>query len=473
MFDFRKHTIREVHQMLKDKEISCVELTKQVLETLKKNEFNQVISTCEKQALENATRIENDGIKKLFDGIPCVIKDNINYKGTKTTAGSKSLENYESVYNASVTNSLLNNNCVITGKANMDEFAMGCFNTTSYFGNVLNPLDKTRVPGGSSGGSACVVASGQVPFSLGSDTGGSVRQPAAYCGIVGFRPTYGMISRYGVVALNNSLDQIGIFANNVEDTALVFDMLQGNDPLDATTLNVNVNAFNNLDFDLSGQKIGVVMSSFDKVGDAVRSNMDSVVEFLKSKGAIVKKIKLKYLSIADYVYLGIVGTELTSNLSMIDGIRFGHQSKHYNNLDELYSLTRGEGFGKEVKRRLLIGTDLLKSENHERYEELLKMRRLIFEEYNEVFNDVTFLITPTVPSQAYTFQESNEISVLYESQFVESSSLAGIPGISVPMGIEKTSKMPLGLQILANRNNDDKVLAFAKYFEDNYEVGEH
>ncbi len=474
MIDFRKYTIEQLHNMFKSKELSVVEVTKQVLESVSKNEFNHVISMCEEDAIKNAMKIEELGVVNLLDGIPCIIKDNINYKGYRTTAGSKSLENYQSIYNATVTNSLLDNNCIITAKSNMDEFAMGCANMTSYFGPVLNPLDKNRIPGGSSGGSAASVASGQVPFALGSDTGGSVRQPAAYCNIVGFRPSYGMISRYGVVALNNSLDQIGIFANNVSDTAIVFDALQGRDLLDATTLDMKVNAVDKLKFELKGKRIGVLTSSFDKVGKEVKSNMKDINEFLKSNGAEVIEVDMKYLSIADYVYLGIVGTELTSNLSMIDGIRFGHRSEAFESLDELYNLTRGEGFGKEVKRRLLIGVDLLKNANYERYEELLQLRRLIVDEYNEIFSNVDFLITPTTPTEAYTFEEFENIGdEMFESQFVESSALAGIPGISIPMGISKHTKMPLGLQILANRKEDAKVLAFAKYVEDNYKVGEH
>ncbi len=474
MIDFRNYTIRQLHNMFKNGELSVVDVTKQVLEVAAKNEYNHIISTCDEAALKQAKAIEEHGVVNLLDGIPCIIKDNINYTGYRTTAGSKSLENYVSIYNATVTNSILNHNCIINAKANMDEFAMGCANLTSYFGPVLNPLDKTRIPGGSSGGSAASVASGLVPFALGSDTGGSVRQPAAYCNIVGFRPTYGMISRYGVVALNNSLDQIGIFANNVEDTAIVFDMLQGKDLMDATTLDMQVDAVNNLAFDMQGKKVGVVTSSFDKVSGAVKSNMKDVIEFLKSKGAEVVEIDMKYLGIADYVYLGIVGSELTSNLSMIDGIRFGHRSDKFDTLDELYDLTRGEGFGKEVKRRLLIGSDLLKNANYERYEELLQLRRVIVDEYNEIFANVEFLITPTTPTEAYTFEEFEKIGdELYESQFVESSSLAGVPGISIPMGVSKSTKMPLGLQILANRKDDAKVLAFAKFIEDNYEVGEH
>lgn len=472
--DFRDITIRQLHEMYKNKEVSVVDVTKTVIERSLENEYNQYISICEDKALELAEKIDSEGVVNIFDGIPCAIKDNINYVGYRTTCGSKALENYESIYNATVTKKLLKNNCVITAKANMDEFAMGSANTTSYFGNVLNPLDKNRIPGGSSGGSAAAVASGIVPFSLGSDTGGSVRQPAAYCNIVGFRPTYGMISRYGVVSLSTSLDQVGIFTNNVEDSALVFDMLQGKDPFDGTTLDMKLNSSENLDFDLKGKKIAVINSSFDRVTRSVKDNMKDVIKFIEDNGGIVEEVELKYLGIADYVYLGILGSELTSNLSMIDGIRFGHRSDDYNSLEELYANTRGEGFGKEVKRRLLIGADLLKNSNHDRYEELLKLRRLIVEEYDELFKKYDFMITPTAPSEAYTFEEYNNLNnTMYESQFVESSSLAGIPGISIPMGYTKNTKMPLGLQILAKRKNDDKLLSFAKYVEDNYKVGEH
>ncbi len=473
--DFKNITIRQLHEMYKNGEVSVEEVTKSVLEGVKKNEFNEYTDVCEKDALENARRIDEQGVVSLFDGIPCAIKDNMNYKGYLNSCGSKVLSNYKSIYNATVVEKILNSNAVITGKCNMDEFAMGASNTTSYFGNVLNPLDKNCIPGGSSGGSAAAVASGLVPFSLGSDTGGSVRQPAAYCGLVGFRPTYGMISRYGVVSLNCSLDQVGVFTNNVEDNALVFDMLQGVDVNDTTTLDVKVNAASNLDFSPKGKRIAIIASSFDHVTSSVKNNMKDVQKFFKDYGMEVDIVEMKYIQNSTYVYTGLVGCEITSNLSMFDGIRYGYRSENYEDLEHLYSATRGEGFGLEVKRRMMIGMEMLKNKNHQRYEELHIYRRLIANEFYELFENYDYIVTPSAPSTAYTFEEYDKIGSmeeLYESEFMDATALSGVPAISVPMGRDAGNKMPLGLQIVANVKEDAKVFALAKFFEDNYEVGE-
>ncbi|MFV0424616.1 MAG: amidase family protein [Bacilli bacterium] len=475
MIDFRNVTIRQLHEMFRNNEVSVEEVTRDILKVAKENEYNAFIDVCEEDAIRKAKELDSNGIVNLFDGIPCAIKDNMNYTGYLNTCGSKILENYKSVYNATVVNKLLKANMIITGKLNMDEFAMGASNTTSYYGNVLNPLNKKCIPGGSSGGSAAAVASGLIPFSLGSDTGGSVRQPAAYCGIVGFRPTYGMVSRYGVVSLNCSLDQVGIFTNTVEDNALVFDMLQGKDENDTTTVDMKLNASANLEFSPKGKKIAIVSSAFDHVSNAVALNMKSVTEFLRKQGVEVEIVNMKYLHDSSYVYTGLVGCEITSNLSMFDGIRYGYRSEDYEDLDHLYANTRGEGFGLEVKRRMMIGMEMLKNKNHQRYEELHIYRRLIVNEFDELFNKFDYIITPTAPTTAYTFEEydnMDKIDELYESQFMDATALAGLPGISVPMGFDKEKQMPHGLQFVANRKEDEKVFAIAKYFEDYYEVGE-
>lgn len=475
MIDFRKVTIRQLHEMFKNGEVSVEEVTRDILNVARENALNAFISVCDETALAKAKDIDATGVKSLFDGIPCAIKDNINYAGYLNTCGSKILENYKSIYNATVTNKLLDNNTIITGKLNMDEFAMGASNTTSYFGNVLNPLNNDCIPGGSSGGSVACVASGLIPFTLGSDTGGSVRQPAAYCGVVGFRPTYGMISRYGVVSLNCSLDQVGIFTNTVEDNALVFDMLQGLDVSDTTTIDMKVNAASSLEFSPKGKNIAIVSSAFEYVSDSVRANMESVKEFMSSQGMNVEVIDMKYLHDSSYVYTGLVGCEITSNLSMFDGIRYGYRSENYDDLEHLYANTRGEGFGLEVKRRMMIGMEMLKNKNHQRYDELHLYRRLIVNEFNQIFDKFDYIVTPTAPTTAYTFEEYanlDKMDELYESQFMDGTALAGLPGISVPMGFDKERKMPHGLQFVANRKADASVYAIAKFFEDKYEVGE-
>ncbi len=475
MIDFRNVTIEQLHKMYVNKEVSVEEVITSIIKRAKQNEFNAFNEVCEDLALKQAREIDERGVKNLFDGIPCVIKDNINYVGSHTTCSSKILQGYKSVYNATVVEKLLENNCIIIGKANMDEFAMGASNTTSYTGNVLHPIDKNRIPGGSSGGSAAVVASGLVPFSLGSDTGGSVRQPASYCGLVGFRPTYGMISRYGVVSLNCSLDQVGPLTNTVEENMQVFAMLQGLDVNDTTTLNTKFAIESVNDVAVEKSRIAIVTSSFENVNDEVKVEMKKVQQFLEDQGFNLEIVDLKYLKYASYAYTGLVGCEITSNLSMFDGIRYGYRSENYNELDELYANTRGEGFGKEVKRRILIGADLLKLKNHEKYDEILKLRNLIYTEFNQLFEKFDYILTPSAPSVAYTFEEFESLtkkSELYESQFMDATALAGVTGISVPMGVGEESKLPLGLHIVGKRLNESGVFAFAKYFENTYKVGE-
>ncbi|MFV0498968.1 MAG: amidase family protein [Bacilli bacterium] len=476
MIDFRKVTIKEYHSMLKNGEIILSDVIESINEQARINEFNLFIDKCDKDSISKTKSIEKVGIENLFDGVPCVIKDNMNYEGYNTTCGSKILENYKSIYNATVTEKLLNNNTIIIGKANMDEFAMGASNTTSYYGNVLNPINKNCIPGGSSGGSAAAVASGIVPFALGTDTGGSVRQPAAYCGVVGFRPSYGMISRYGVVSLNCSLDQVGIFTNNVTDNALVFDMLQGSDFNDTTTLDNKLDVANNLEFNSSKKRVAVLTSGFENVSSSVKDNLENVEQFFKAQGFDVKRVEMKHLKDSSYVYTGLVGCEITSNLSMFDGIRYGYRTNNYSNLMDLYKNTRGEGFGLEVKRRMMIGMEMLKHKNHEMYEELHLYRRVIVNEFNKIFEDHDYIITPTAPTPAYTFEEYDNLDKmeeLYESQFMDATALAGLPGISLKMGTDKTKQLPLGIQFVANRQEDVALFQIAKFFEDNYEVGEY
>ncbi len=456
--------------MYKKNETSVTEVVKKSLVSINENKYNAYISSCEELALLQAKEIDEKGVNNILDGIPCAIKDNINYKGYITTCASKILSNYKSVYNATVTSRLLENNLVICGKANLDEFAMGAGGMTSFYGNTLNPLDISRVPGGSSSGSAATVAAGDVLFALGTDTGGSVRQPAALCGVVGFRPTYGMIPRYGVVSLSCSLDQVGIITNNVYDNALVFDALQGKCESDATSLDIKVDAVNNLDFEIKGKKIFVDTSVKSQMSEEVAKSMEYAVNFFKSKGAIVTSSPLKFIKHAPYIYLGIVASEVTSNLAMFDGIRYGFRSENYSTLSELYSKTRGEGFGLEVKRRILIGSDILKTKNYNYYKELLQYRTLLSNEIYDLFEEYDYMITPMTLQSAQKFDEAS-MHNFGKSTYEEATALAGVPSISVPIGTDSKNNMPLGLHIVANKKSDAKVFAFAKYVEENLEGG--
>ncbi len=469
--NFSNMTITKLHNMYKNKEVTVEEIVLKSLSKIDENKFNAYISSCSEDAIVQAKHLDENGVKNILDGIPCVIKDNINYKGYLNTCASKVLSNYKSIYNATVTSNLLNNNVVICGKANLDQFAMGAAGMTSYYGHTLNPLDVDRVPGGSSSGSAAAVASGDVLFALGTDTGGSVRQPASLCGVVGFRPTYGMISRYGVVSLNCSLDQVGIITNNVYDNALVYDILQGNDKNDGTSLNLDLDVLNNLEFDLKGKKIFIDTSGNDLMDESVLKSMDYVIKYLEENGAIVDKKQMKFTKHAPYIYLGIVASEVTSNLAMFDGIRYGFRSDDYDSLSELYSKTRGEGFGLEVKRRILIGADLLKDKNYSYYKELLQYRSLLANEIYSIYDEYDYMLTPMTLQSAQRFDEASMHNFglsLYE----EATALAGVPSISIPIGVDTKNNMPLGLHIVANKKEDAKVFAFAKYLEENMERGE-
>ncbi len=464
-------TIEQLHKKYLNGEVTVEEVTRNVLKAVETNSYNAYISSCE-NAIEHAKKIDELGVKSILDGIPCAIKDNINYTGHLTTCASKALSNYVSIYNATVTQKLLDANSIICAKTNLDEFAMGSSGITSFYGDTLNPDNPKHSPGGSSSGSAAAVAAGDVLFALGSDTGGSVRQPAAFCGVVGFRPTYGMISRFGVVSLNASLDQVGIITKNVYDNALVFDYLQGKDEKDATSLDVKVNAVDNLEIDIKGKKIFIDTSAFDFTSKSIVNALKNTAEQLSDKGAIIEYGEMKYIKHAPYVYLGIVSSEVTSNLAQFDGIRYGHRTESYESLQDVYSKTRTEGFGLEVKRRILIGADILKQKNYNYFKELLQFRRVIANEFEEVFQNYDFILSQMTVRTAPELEVAKR-SYFGQSVYEESTALAGLPSISIPVGREKSSGLSIGLQIIANKKEDAKVFSLAKYIEDHCEEGEY
>ena len=387
---------------------------------------------------------------KLF-GIPMGIKDNIITEGLETTCASKMLEGFVPIYESTVMNKLHNENAVLIGKLNMDEFAMGGSTETSYYKKTVNPFDHSAVPGGSSGGSAAAVAAGLVPFSLGSDTGGSIRQPAAYCGIVGMKPTYGRVSRFGLVAFASSLDQIGPLTRNVKDNAIVLETIVGEDKHDSTSAPVEDHDFTSeIGKDIRGMKIALPKEYLGEgVNDEVKEAVRNTVEILEGEGAIVEEVSLPNTSYGIPSYYVIASSEASSNLSRFDGIRYGFHSKEAKSLDELYKLSRSEGFGKEVKRRILLGTFALSSGYYDAYyKKSQKVRTLIRQDFERVFEDYDVVVGPTTPTPAFNLgEEINDPLTMYANDLLTTPvNLAGLPGISVPCG--QSNDRPIGLQFI-------------------------
>lgn len=401
-------------------------------------------------------------------GIPIAIKDNINIEGELSTCGSKILSNYRAIYDAHVIAKLKNAGAIFIGKTNMDEFAMGSSNETSYFGPVLNPHDRSRVPGGSSGGSAVSVAAGFVPLALGSDTGGSIRQPASFCGITGFKPTYGRISRYGLIAYASSLDQIGPFAANVEDAALLYSVIAGHDPMDSTSLNQSTN-FNleNIKKPIKGLKIGIPKEYFSEgIDQEVSQAVRKAIEILKSKGAEFKEVSLPNTESAIPVYYIIAPAEASSNLARFDGIRYGVREEADSLLD-IYRKSRGKGFGKEVKRRIMIGTYVLSSGYYDAYYlGAQKARTLICKDFQNVFSQVDALITPTTPTTSFKIGEktADPIQMYLSDIFTISANLAGIPALSLPAGKDSRG-LPIGVQVMTSLLEEEKLFQVAYHIE--------
>ena len=465
----------EQSKAIKNKEITAEELTlasvKRIKETDEKiGAFN---SLTEETAIETAKKVDEKLAKgeelPLLAGVPLALKDNMNLVGSKTTASSKILENFVSPYNATVTEKLLNNFIPIVGKANLDEFAMGSSNENSAFKKVHNPWNLNKVPGGSSGGSAAAVAAGQTALSLGSDTGGSIRLPASFCGIVGMKPTYGRVSRYGLIAFASSLDQIGPFARTVEDAAALLEVISGYDYHDSTSLNLPVEKYTeSLNNDIKGLKIGVIKELYDEgIAPDVLNALNNAIETFKSLGAEIKMISLKNLKYSIGVYYILATAECSSNLARFDGVRYGHRTQNPANLMDLYCKSRAEGFGPEVKRRIMLGTYALSSGYYDAYyKKAQQMRKLIYNDFLEAFKEVDVLISPTCPNTAFDIGSKTEdpLEMYLTDIGTITANLAGIPGISVPAGFDKDN-MPIGLQILAPQLKESLLLNVANKFE--------
>ncbi len=473
--DILKKTAKEQRDALLKKEISSLELVNATYENIEK--YDKTIgaynSLCKEQALETAKTVDEKIAKgeeiPLLAGIPLALKDNINYKGYKTTASSKILENFVSPYDATVTEKLKENLIPVIGKANLDEFAMGSSNENSAFKPVRNPWNVNKVPGGSSGGSAAAVASYEAALALGSDTGGSIRLPASFCGIVGLKPTYGRVSRYGLIAFASSLDQIGPFGRSVEDVAMLLEAISGYDRWDSTSLNLPVPKYSkNLDKDIKGLKIGYIKELFaEGIDEDVKKAVEAAIDTYKQLGAEIVEISLPLLKYSIGVYYIIATAEASSNLARFDGVKYGHRTENAKNLLEMYTKTRAEGFGDEVKRRIMLGTYALSSGYYDAYyKKAQQIRQLIKQDFDRAFEKADILLSPTCPNTAFDIGSKIEdpLSMYLTDIGTISANLAGIPGMSLPCGFDKEG-MPVGLQLLSPALTEEKLLNAAYKFE--------
>jgi aspartyl-tRNA(Asn)/glutamyl-tRNA(Gln) amidotransferase subunit A len=458
-------SVAQIKQKIEDS--SAEEVTARYLEVVGKSKINGYTTVSEK-VLEQAKKIDSEGHKGSLAGVPIAIKDNISVVGLPNSCGSKILEGYVPPFNAHVIEKLLAAGAVILGKTNMDEFAMGSSTETSYYGPTANPWDLERVPGGSSGGSAAVVAAGEAPFALGSDTGGSVRCPAAFCGVVGLKPTYGVVSRYGVVAYANSLEQVGPLANNVADVAVLMDIIAGYDSRDSTSIDSKIEYRKALDDNVKGLKIGVPKEFFGEgIHPGVEKAVWNAIHKYESLGASWEEVSMPNIKYALASYYIIAMSEASSNLARFDGTRYGLRASG-ENWHSMVSKTRAEGFGTEVKRRILLGTYALSAGYHDKYYlKALKVRTLVKQDFDKALSKVDLLMAPTMPNPAFKIGEKIEDPLTLYLSDVNTCpiNLAGVPSISVPCGF--TDGLPIGLQIMGKPFDEPTVLRAAYTFEQN------
>jgi len=468
------HKVSELHSMLHKKEISVSDLVDESYKRISQVEDKvQAFLTLDE---ENARKKAKDLDEKLATekefgllfGMPIGIKDNIVTKGLRTTCASKILYNFDPIYDATVMQRLHAADAITIGKLNMDEFAMGSSNENSGFQLTRNPWDLERVPGGSSGGSAAAVAAGEVPFALGSDTGGSIRQPAAFCGVVGLKPTYGRVSRFGLVAFASSLDQIGPITRTVEDNAYLLQVIAGLDPMDSTSANVDVPDYvSALTGDIKGLKIAVPKEYLGEgVSEEVRQSVLNALKVLEGLGATWEEVSLPHSKYALATYYLLSSSEASANLARFDGVRYGYRTDNAKNLLDMYKLTRSEGFGNEVKRRIMLGTFALSSGYYDAYyKKAQKVRTLIKQDFENVFEKYDVIIGPTTPTPAFKIGEktSDPLTMYANDILTIPVNLAGVPGISIPCGF--SNGLPLGLQIIGKHFDESTIYCVAHAFE--------
>jgi len=471
LYDFSMYELKE---KIDKKEIKAVEVLENSLKRINSVEgkVQSYITLTQDIAFEKAKkidkRISNNKSLGALAGIPMAIKDNICTGGILTTCASKMLRNFIPSYNATVYEKLLTQDGVMLGKTNMDEFAMGSSTESSFYKKTKNPWDISKTPGGSSGGSAAAVAAGQAFFALGSDTGGSIRQPAAFCGVVGLKPTYGLVSRYGLIAMANSLDQIGPITKNVTDCALVLNTITGYDPKDGTSSQKNkIDYLNTLDKGVKGLKIAIPIEYFDEnLSKSVRDALMEGIKVFTDLGAVCEEVSLPNTKYALAVYYIISQSEASLTLSRFDGIRYGYRTSNYKNIEELVAATREEGFGSEVKRRIMIGTHWLSGSNYEEYyKKADKIRQLIKLDFNNIFSNYDVVLTPTSATTAFKLglNQDKPLSKSKIDGYTVSANLAGIPAMSIPCGIH--DGLPIGMQIMGKSFDEETILRVARAFE--------
>ncbi|MFI3079605.1 Asp-tRNA(Asn)/Glu-tRNA(Gln) amidotransferase subunit GatA [Streptococcus sp. 2021WUSS124] len=469
---FNNKTIDELHDLLVKKEISAVELTKATLEDIKSREgaVDAFLTITEDAALAQAAALDEKGIDadNVMAGIPLAVKDNISTKGILTTAASKMLYNYEPIFDATSVAQAYAKDMIIVGKTNMDEFAMGGSNENSAFKPTKNAWDQTKVPGGSSGGSAAAVAAGQVRLSLGSDTGGSIRQPAAFNGIVGMKPTYGTVSRFGLIAFGSSLDQIGPFSQTVKENAQLLNVISGHDVKDATsTINEIADFTSKIGQDIKGMKIALPKEYMGEgIDPQVKETILKAAKHLESLGAIIEEVSLPHSKYGVAVYYIIASSEASSNLQRFDGIRYGFRAEDATNLDEIYVKTRSQGFGEEVKRRIMLGTFSLSSGYYDAYfKKAGQVRTLIIQDFEKVFADYDLILGPTAPTVAFGLDTLNHdpVAMYLADLLTIPVNLAGLPGLSIPAGF--VEGLPVGLQLIGPKYSEETIYQVAAAFE--------
>lgn len=470
LFDLR---LQELHNQLSKKELSVTDLVGEAFTRIKEHDerVGAYLTLNEEGARAEAARLDNklgsDEAKGLLFGLPVGIKDNMVTEGLRTTCASQFLSNYNPIYDATVVTKLKQAEAVTIGKLNMDEFAMGGSNENSSFHPVRNPWDLTRVPGGSSGGSAAAVAAGEAYFTLGSDTGGSIRQPASYCGVVGLKPTYGLVSRYGLVAFASSLDQIGPITKNVEDAAYVLQAISGHDAKDSTSANVDIPDYvSALSGEISGLKIAVPKEYLDGIDPQVKASVLEALRVLEGLGAEWEEVSLPHTEYAVAAYYLLASSEASSNLSRFDGVRYGVRAEQGGNLLDLYLDSRSQGFGAEVKRRIMLGTYALSSGYYDAYYlKAQKVRTLIKQDFDRTFEKYDVIIGPTAPTTAFQIgsQVDDPLTMYLNDILTIPVSLAGVPAMSVPCGF--ADGMPVGLQIIGKAFDESTVLRVAHAYE--------
>lgn len=471
MTEVSKKTIKQIQTDVKSGNTTCEKLVHDYLLKIEANKhLNAFLEVFSNEAIERAKELDKKLAQrkqtgKLF-GCVIAIKDNICYKQHKVSAGSKILEGFTSLYSSTVVERLLDEDAIIIGRTNCDEFAMGSSNENSAYGNVLNAQDNSRVPGGSSGGSAVVVQAGLCHASLGSDTGGSIRQPAAFCGLVGLKPTFGRVSRYGLIAYASSFDQIGPFTTNVEDAALIMEVISGKDNYDSTSSSETVPAYSSELKSEKKSRIAVFPSTMksDGLNAQVKSSVQNILNDLKREGHVVEEVGFDLLDHLIATYYVLTTAEASSNLARFDGVHYGYRSKNANEMDPVYKRSRTEGFGKEVKNRIMLGTFVLSSGYYDAYySRAQKVRRILTDKIRGIFKEYDFIIMPTSPTVAFKFGEKtdNPVEMYLADIYTVLANLTGIPAISLPLAQDKNG-LPIGVQLLADKFQESKLLAFSE-----------